>query len=345
MVVPQARRQLGGMGDYYSLLRRCLKVAPILGLVVYIIALLVPSVVQPLKVRGQTVKLEEFNLINSRLIQEVGSVGANVDGVRGDLPLGYSLQDIALSDMMADKLHPAVKEQADHMLREKHIKAKQGCSGPGAGVLDSGGWCLTPGTAGSSIVYNDLNIVLPSIHVVAPMRMVTELMKLIEDERVTSVHDFGAGVGQYKAEILQQRPNFEWNSYDGAGNVYEYTKGFVNYFDLTLPLELPKADWVVSLEVGEHVPNEFEGMLIRNLHHHNCKGVILSWGVLGQGGHSHINNHSNDFIISIFNGLGYVEDLDMKARLRNPDGNYGWFVGSSMVFRRSVASTNQGCTV
>jgi hypothetical protein len=317
--------------------------------------LLVPSVVQPLKVRGQAVQLEELNsrleflelnLINSRLVQELGSVGENKNGARGDLPLGYSLQDVALSDTMADKLHTVVKEQADKVLSRKHEQAKQGCANSDGNVLDSGGWCLTPGSneTTNTIVYNDINIVIPTFHIVAPKRMVTEIAKFIEDESIASVNDFGGGVGQYKAEVSKLVPKIEWNSYDGAGNIYEYTKGFVNYFDLTLPLELPKADWVVNLEVGEHVPNEFEGMLIRNLHHHNCKGVILSWGVLGQAGHSHINNHSNDYVISIFTKLGYVEDLDMKARLRNGDDNYGWFVGSSMVFRRSVPSTSQGCS-
>jgi hypothetical protein len=43
---------------------------------------------------------------------------------------------------------------------------------------------------------------------------------------------------------------------------------------LTLPLALPITDWVLSLEVGEHVPSASEGMLIRNIHRHNCKGVI-----------------------------------------------------------------------
>jgi hypothetical protein len=56
----------------------------------------------------------------------------------------------------------------------------------------------------------------------------------------------------------------EWKSYDGAANAFDYTKEFVNYFDLTLPLELPKAYWVAALEVGENVPNEYEGMLIQN---------------------------------------------------------------------------------
>jgi hypothetical protein len=64
MVVPRARRQLGGMGGLnYLLLLRCFKIVPILGLVVYTIALLVPSMVQPFNIRG---------------VQEVLSVGANV---------------------------------------------------------------------------------------------------------------------------------------------------------------------------------------------------------------------------------------------------------------------------
>lgn len=278
-----ARRQMGGMGDLNSLLR-CLTIIPVLGLVVYIMALyLVPSADQPLKVRGQVVQLEElnsrlefleFNLINNRLVQELGSVGANENGARGDLLLGYSLQDVALSDTLADKLHKVVKEQADKVLSRKHEQAKQGCVTHG-NVLDSGGWCLTPGSNATenTIVYNEINIVVPAFHAVAPKRMVIEIAKFIQDEKIASINDFGGGVGQYKAEVSKLVPKIEWNSYDGASNVYEYTKGFVNYFDLTLPLELPKADWVVNLEVGEHVPNEFEGMLICNLHHHNCKGV------------------------------------------------------------------------
>ena len=294
---------------------------------------------------ADAVNLEKFNFINSRLAGKPGVM--NIDGKMGDLPLEYSLRDVIDSDIMADELHPVVKEQADHMLLAKHIKAKQGCSSAGADVLDSGGWCLTPNTgkkATSIIGYNGNEIVIPNNHIVASPRIVGELLTFIEDERITSINDFGAGVGQYKSEILQKLPNFNWNAYDGAGNVEEYTKGFLKWFDLTLPLELPKADWVISLEVGEHVPNEFEGMLIRNLHHHNCKGIILSWGTLGQGGHSHINNHSNDYIISVFNELGYIEDVDMKARLRNSKDNYRWFTGSVMVFRRSVASSSLGCS-
>ena len=301
--------------------------------------------------------LVELMDIHKRLVQSNDGVDMNVNG---EWDRRYSLMDVIQSDTIADMLRSTVEDQADEVLSEKHFAAKQSCAKSGADVLKSGGWCLTPRVGGeyigSIITGNSDNatFVIPKNHMVASSRLVSEILTLIEDEKVASVNDFGGGVGQYKEAILQQgngqhvlpdrtRPEVEWKSYDGAGNVLDYTKGFVNYFDLTLPLELHKADWVVALEVGDHVPNQYEGMMIRNLHHHNCKGIILSWAVVGQDGHSHVNNHSNDCVISIFKELGYVEDLNLKAKLRNPVGNYAWFVGSTMAFRRLVASS--GCPI
>ena len=76
-------------------------------------------------------------------------------------------------------------------------------------------------------------------------RISSELLAFIDKEGIKSVNDFGAGVGQYKHAILSKRPNIVWNSY--GGNLHEYTKVFVEYFDLSIPLELPKADWFLSL--------------------------------------------------------------------------------------------------
>lgn len=101
---------------------------------------------------------------------------------------------------------------------------------------------------------------------------------------------------------------------------------------------------MVSLEVGEHIPNKYERMVIRNMRHHNCKGVILSWATAVQRG-GHVNSHRNDYIISMFRELGYLEDLDMMARLRNPNYNYKWFTGSAMVFRRLDTSHRVGCSL
>lgn len=99
-----------------------------------------------------------------------------------------------------------------------------------------------------------------------------------------SVNDFGAGIGQYGRELRQE--GLDWRGFDGAGDIVEYTDGFVRFADLTIPLALPRADWVVSLEVGEHVPREHTLMFIRNLHAHNRCGVLLSWACC-HNGHQH----------------------------------------------------------
>ena len=97
---------------------------------------------------------------------------------------------------------------------------------------------------------------------------------------------------------------------------------------------------MISFEVGEHVPHHKEGVVIRNLHAHNCVGVILSWAVLGQRGHHHVNNHANDYLVDIFQQLGYRHDHKASQAFRatareHPQST--WFTRSTMVFQRLVS--------
>lgn len=171
--------------------------------------------------------------------------------------------------------------------------------------------------------------------------MVKELTAFIENEEkkneagIISISDFGAGIGQYGTSL---EPLFQdtllYRGYDGAGDVEAYTHGYLKFFDLSIPLNLPVTDWVMSFEVGEHVPSYSEGMMIRNLHAHNCKGIILSWGIEGQTGCNHINLHGNEYLIDVFEQLGYVYDADQANTFRN-NAEDSWFRKSLMVFRRA----------
>lgn len=157
---------------------------------------------------------------------------------------------------------------------------------------------------------------------------------LIEKDGIKSMSDIGAGIGQYGACIRSKFPSLTFHSYDGAANVEAYTSGLVNYVDFTLPLHLPRTDWILSLEVGEHIPSKFEGMFIRNLHAHNCKGIILSWATFIQvGGTGHINLHDNDHIKTSFTNLGYYHDDALQAQFRNATPNI-FFEWTLMIFRR-----------
>ena len=101
-------------------------------------------------------------------------------------------------------------------------------------------------------------------------------------------------------------PHHRWRGYEGSGNIQEASRGFVHWADLSVHFNLPeRADWVMCLEVGEHVPTHLEGVLVRNLHAHNCRGLVLSWGGLGQAGLRHINNHSPRYLHQLLSELGY----------------------------------------
>lgn len=103
------------------------------------------------------------------------------------------------------------------------------------------------------------------------------------------------------------RPFFQ--GYDGAVNVEEYTNGFVTWADLTVPGFSPaggKRDWVMALEIGEHVPAQFEAIVIDNIDMNKRCGALVSWAVPGQPGHSHVHLRSNDWVIDQFSRRGYV---------------------------------------
>ena len=60
--------------------------------------------------------------------------------------------------------------------------------------------------------------------------------------------------------MLEIDNRHRYAGYDGAGNVEKWTRSFVRFADMTVPFDMPRAHWVLSSEVGEHVPNEREGM-------------------------------------------------------------------------------------
>lgn len=88
------------------------------------------------------------------------------------------------------------------------------------------------------------------------------------------------------------------DGYDGNPYTPQLTKGFAKTIDLTEPQRLPKKyDWVQSFEVGEHIPKDKTIIFVENIVRHATKGVLLSWGVIGQEGYYHINNKSNKEVI------------------------------------------------
>ena len=158
------------------------------------------------------------------------------------------------------------------------------------------------------------------------------LTNFLKTENVNSVADFGCGMGDYVKTFKSN--NINASGFDGNPNTPELTNYLCNVLDLSVPHRFDtQFDWIMSLEVGEHLPQQFEDIFIHNLHNNNKYGIILSWAVKGQGGHGHYNEQNNDYIKSKICELGYINDVESENKLRN-DSTLPWFKNTIMIFRK-----------
>jgi len=158
------------------------------------------------------------------------------------------------------------------------------------------------------------------------------LLTFFKTEQVKTLSDFGCGMGSYVQYFKQN--NLNVSGYDGNPNTPELTNNTCDVLDLSKPIKFNTPfSWVMSLEVGEHLPKKFEDIFINNLHNNNENGIVLSWAVKGQCGDGHVNCQNNDYIKSKICKLGYINDTDAEEQLRK-HSSLKWFKNTIMVFRK-----------
>lgn len=160
---------------------------------------------------------------------------------------------------------------------------------------------------------------------------------LENEDNFLEVIDIGCGTGYYTNYI--QSDLVGSYGYDGNPHTKKIAGKHFDIADFSIPQYLGEYDWVLSLEVGEHIPAEYEDIFIDNLHRHNRQGVVLSWAVPGQGGDGHVNCRSNEYIIDKFEALGYELAIYTTNYLRNSCAKYPipcyWFRDTLLVFRKN----------
>jgi hypothetical protein len=150
-----------------------------------------------------------------------------------------------------------------------------------------------------------------------------------------NVVDLGCGMGTYVQHYRSAGINAD--GFDGNPFTPQLTNNVCGVKDLSIPFEFETPyTWVQSLEVGEHLPPQYEDIFIQNLHKNNKKGILLSWAVKGQGGHGHFNEQNNDYIRGKIEPLGYESDYETERALRSV-ASLRWFRNTIMVFRRKSA--------
>jgi GT2 family glycosyltransferase len=156
-----------------------------------------------------------------------------------------------------------------------------------------------------------------------------ELKKLLGTSKML---DLGCGPGHYTKYFLEN--GIESEGYDGNPNTPTISNGLCKVADLTQPHDFGKKDWVLSLEVGEHIPKEYESTFIQNLIDHSTKGIVLSWATPGQPGDGHVNCQSNQYVIDLMAKNGFDFDQSSSEKLRNL-AELWWFKNTIMVFKKA----------
>ena len=129
-----------------------------------------------------------------------------------------------------------------------------------------------------------------------------------------AVIDFGCGNGFYVQHLNSM--GIPTIGFDGRPQLAPNC----HHLDLAVEFDLGyKADWVISLEVGEHIPAEHQSTFLDNICNPCLYGLVLSWAKPNQPGRGHVNCQPQDKIIEEVVGRGFRYDVQMTRALRNTE--------------------------
>lgn len=146
-----------------------------------------------------------------------------------------------------------------------------------------------------------------------------------------TIVDIGCGNGSYVYKL--EEAGYEVTGYDGSPATTEITKGRCGVMDFSNAVDIGTFDVVLSLEIGEHIPLQYEQTFIDNICNATKKLLITSWAIEGQGGTGHVNCRNNDYIIKEIEsrGLEHLPDINDYLRL---DVYLPWFANTVLVFKK-----------
>jgi hypothetical protein len=156
-------------------------------------------------------------------------------------------------------------------------------------------------------------------------------LNFLNYNKIKTCLDLGCGHGEYTKFLNDNK--IITKGYDGNPHTKLITNGLCDILDLSEKINLEKCECVISLEVGEHIPKEYEDIFIKNLINHSSKIIIISWANPGQGGYGHVNCQANEYIRKKIELYGWKSILSEENILREKS-SMSWFKNTIMVFER-----------
>ena len=249
------------------------------------------------------------------------NAAAVVDQIRQQLSV-RSDQDLAGNAETVVALQQMQKQRDELSLSMRQLSKEyhqyQCEVGASKNISSNGGWCIG------------------GKHHVTDQKLAGALTEFFEGFTVAS---FGDGDGGYKKLMDKSGKVPVYDSYDGAPFCENKTGGLVKFLDLSMPVfGLKLYDWIISLEVGEHIPQKYEQTFLDNIARHAGKGIILSWAPPKQGGHGHVNCQPFEYIVDQLEKRGFDLDKESSAKLQAAC-KVGWLKRNTNVYRRKSSHT------
>ena len=143
------------------------------------------------------------------------------------------------------------------------------------------------------------------------------LIYLINNNKVKNVFDFGCSTGYYLDFLSQKIKDINLIGIEPevTSNKNKKFDNILNY-DLSKPFQLEIKGSIICLEVIEHIPKEFEIVVIENIINHCDDFLFISWARPKQGGIGHVNEQSLSYVIELFekNNFTFLEKESLDAR-------------------------------
>lgn len=163
------------------------------------------------------------------------------------------------------------------------------------------------------------------------------IINYLKDSKDKNLYDFGCGNGQYSQKIhaagFSKVTGFEGKvpAFRDFDNIKQQ--------DLTVPFTLSEPGNCIFLEVAEHIPSQYEHIMLNNISNACDDKLIMSWAVRGQAGWGHVNCLNNDEAISKISkhGFVYLPDETVSVRQAIPDNDpYIWFKTTTLIFKKAI---------
>jgi SAM-dependent methyltransferase len=162
-----------------------------------------------------------------------------------------------------------------------------------------------------------------------------KIVNYVQSLKVQKIYDFGCGPGKYVENLRNN--GIESTGFDGNPDTSKFLNCRVQ--DLTEDFVEPPVDFLMSLEVCEHVPKEYEDKLLNTFDRHLNPGgtLLLSWAIRFQCGFGHVNCENNDYVIQKLESMGYTFNSEDTSMFRDLDYSEApWFKNTIMVFNKKV---------